>query len=52
LAVLPRRDAKILEQELVRMREVGLRGVEVYHSDHSAAYVECYSTLAAKLTEA
>jgi predicted metal-dependent phosphoesterase TrpH len=54
LAVLPHpgrftRDAKILERELIRMREFGLRGIEVYHSDHSAADFECYSTLASKL---
>jgi 3',5'-nucleoside bisphosphate phosphatase len=54
LAVLPHpgrftRNAKVLEQELIRMRELGLRGIEAYHSDHSAADVECYSTLAANL---
>ncbi len=54
LAALPHpgrftREPKILEQELIRMRQLGLHGIEVYHSDHSAADVECYSTLAAKL---
>lgn len=53
LAVLPHpgrfaRDPRILGQELIRMRELGLRGIEVYHSDHSAADVEYYSILATR----
>jgi predicted metal-dependent phosphoesterase TrpH len=37
------------ERELTEMRNLGLRGVEVYHSDHSPSDVALYSTLASKL---
>jgi predicted metal-dependent phosphoesterase TrpH len=39
----------ILEEELLRMQHMGLRGIEVYHSDHSDFDVKCYSALASKL---
>jgi 3',5'-nucleoside bisphosphate phosphatase len=37
------------EEELVRMRAMGLRGLEVHHSDHSASDVALYSMLASRL---
>lgn len=37
------------EEELVRMRDMGLRGLEVHHSDHSASDVALYSMLASRL---
>ncbi len=43
------RDPRVLEEYVREMREMGLRGIEVYHSDHSAAETECYKDLAARL---
>jgi predicted metal-dependent phosphoesterase TrpH len=43
------RDPIALEQYLREMREIGLGGIEVYHSDHSAAETELYLDLAARL---
>jgi predicted metal-dependent phosphoesterase TrpH len=40
---------ELLEEELAHMRILGLRGIEVYHSDHGAFEVESYSKLAVKL---
>jgi predicted metal-dependent phosphoesterase TrpH len=37
------------EEELIRMRGMGLRGLEVHHSDHSASDVALYATLASRL---
>jgi hypothetical protein len=31
------------------MREIGLRGIEVYHSDHTVEETELYKNLAARL---
>jgi predicted metal-dependent phosphoesterase TrpH len=43
------RDPKELEEFLREMRLLGLRGIEVYHSDHSAADTELYKDLATRL---
>ncbi len=40
---------EILEEDLIRMQNCGLRGIEVHHSDHGATEVESYSKVAAKL---
>lgn len=40
---------EILERELVQMQCLGLRGIEIYHSDHMASDVNVYSMLASKL---
>ncbi len=54
LAVLPHPGRfsgvpEVLERELVRMRRFGLRGIEVYHSDHRAHDVEYYLKVASSL---
>jgi predicted metal-dependent phosphoesterase TrpH len=54
VAVLPhpgraRGGAKILENEAAEMQRMGLRGIEVYHSDHDAADVAFYLAIAKKL---
>jgi predicted metal-dependent phosphoesterase TrpH len=36
----------VLEERVREMREMGLRGIEVYHSDHSQAEAEFYASLA------
>jgi len=41
--------AKVLEQEVGEMQRMGLRGIEVYHSDHSVSDVTLYASLARKL---
>jgi predicted metal-dependent phosphoesterase TrpH len=43
------RDPLALEEYLREMRELGLRGIEVYHSDHSAADTALYKDLAERL---
>jgi len=43
------RDPRVLERYLREMRELGLRGIEVYHSDHSAADTELHRDLATRL---
>jgi predicted metal-dependent phosphoesterase TrpH len=54
LPVLPHpcrvtRNPGALENDLVQMRGMGLRGIEVYHSDHSQSDRELYESLALKL---
>ncbi len=44
-----RAGAKILENEAAEMQRMGLRGIEVYHSDHDAADVAFYLGIAKKL---
>jgi predicted metal-dependent phosphoesterase TrpH len=54
LPVLPHpsrvtRNSRVLEEDLVQMRGMGLRGIEVYHSDHSQSDRELYGSLAQRL---
>jgi len=42
------RDAEVEEQFISGLKNVGLRGIEVYHSDHQTADVDRYSELAKK----
>jgi predicted metal-dependent phosphoesterase TrpH len=44
------RNAGELESFVGGMREVGLRAIEVYHSEHSAEEVSLYATLASNLS--
>lgn len=44
------RDAALLEQYIDDMKEVGLRGIEVYHSDHSPSEIELYTSLAQRFS--
>jgi predicted metal-dependent phosphoesterase TrpH len=39
----------VLEEEVTQMRNAGLRGVEVYHSDHSPSDCAFYAELAGRL---
>jgi hypothetical protein len=43
------RDPLILEEYLREMRDLGLRSLEVYHSDHSTADTKLYQELATRL---
>ncbi len=43
------RDSSLLEKYLLEMRSVGLRGIEVYHSDHSIEDCSFYRSLAERL---
>jgi predicted metal-dependent phosphoesterase TrpH len=43
------RDYKLLGESVREMRGLGLRGIEVYHSDHSQADSEYYAALASSL---
>lgn len=43
------RDPVLLEQYLLEMRSMGLRGIEVYHSDHSIDDCSLYLSLAKRL---
>jgi predicted metal-dependent phosphoesterase TrpH len=54
LPVLPhpgrvRTEAKLLEGEVEEMQRLGLRGIEVYHSDHSPSDVARYASIAREL---
>jgi len=40
----------VLEEIVHDMQKLGLRGIEVYHSDHSEQDVECYGALAQRLS--
>ncbi len=44
-----KRDPGELTTAIVRMKEMGLQGIEVYHSDHSPADVVLFQRLAARL---
>jgi hypothetical protein len=39
----------VLEEEVTQMRDTGLRGIEVYHSDHSPSDCAFYAELAGRL---
>jgi 3',5'-nucleoside bisphosphate phosphatase len=41
--------ARVLEEEVTKMRDVGLGGIEIYHSDHSPADCAFYAALAGRL---
>ena len=41
--------ASLLTAAIVRMKEMGLQGIEVYHSDHSPSDVVLFQRLAARL---
>ena len=43
------RDPVLEEAFISELRDMGLRGIEVYHSDHRPADVERYSAIAKKL---
>lgn len=43
------RDPVLLEQHLLEMRSMGLRGIEVYHSDHSIEDCSLYLSMAERL---
>jgi predicted metal-dependent phosphoesterase TrpH len=44
------RDPVILEEFVRDMQTLGLRAIEVYHSDHTEQDVECYRSLAQRLS--
>jgi 3',5'-nucleoside bisphosphate phosphatase len=44
------RDPMVIEHYIDEMRRVGLRAIEVYHSDHSPAEVSLYASLAKKFS--
>ena len=44
------RDFAVLEGWVRDMRGLGLRGIEVYHSDHAPAEVDFYTSLASRLS--
>ncbi|MGH9559040.1 MAG: PHP domain-containing protein [Bryobacteraceae bacterium] len=43
-------DYAALEESVCEMQRLGLRGIEAYHSDHSAADVDFYKSLAGKFS--
>jgi predicted metal-dependent phosphoesterase TrpH len=42
------RDSEAEEKFIVELRDAGLRGIEVFHSDHGAREVERYAGIARK----
>lgn len=44
------RDPMLIEQHVRHMREIGLRAIEVYHSDHSVEETSLYASLAQRFS--